>query len=312
MVKALGKAISGLPEYKCEEALEVDENAALTFVAWGDPQISCLSPLRSKRVYAACRDLKAMSGKFDALLILGDIAEYGARCEYKMMAHLLEEVRSRFDCVLAIPGNHDIRLKRYKKQLSRFNDFAKSIGARGFEGSYFSTAEIKGYTFVLMGADKTKFESSYLSDNQLELLDNALEGAEKGKPVFVLNHQPLKNTHGLPDTWLGKGDRRGAVGGQSDKLKAVLEKHRNTVYITGHLHLGTGRYNYEDYGAFKAVSVPTVGVINHGDFDIPSQGLVFSVYEDKIVVRSRLFANGRYVQGGVPCSTFEIPVEKAD
>ncbi len=125
----------------------------------------------------------------------------------------------------------------------------------------------------------------------------------------MLNHQALAHTNGLPITWLGKGDFRGTVGGQSDRIRAIFEKYKNVYYITGHLHYGTSKYNFEDYGAFKALSVPTVGVINHGDFPADAQGYIVSVYEDKIILRSRVFGEGRYVDPSYPGGYFEVPVD---
>ena len=94
-----------------------------------------------------------------------------------------------------------------------------------------------------------------------------------------------------------------------DKLRAIFEKHENVIYVTGHLHYCTSQYTYEDCGAFKAINVPTVGVINHGVFKPFSQGYVFEVFDNKIVCRSRVFADGKYTDPSVPNSTFEIPLK---
>ena len=103
-----------------------------------------------------------------------------------------------------------------------------------------------------------------------------------------------RSARGLQDA--GKGKCRGSVGWDSDKLRAVFEKFNNVIYITGHLHYGTSAYNYEDCGAFKAVNVPTVGVLNHGECSVNSQGFIFSVYEDRIIIRARAFADGEYIE----------------
>lgn len=292
-----------------ETAPEADKNANLNFIVWGDPQISCLSPLRSARVYSACRDIKNSESEFDALVMLGDITEYGAECEYRFTQRLLSPVADKFKNVFAVSGNHDIRLRNYKKQLKRFNDFLKSVknGRCSDNGRYFFSQYVGGYKFIMMGADRTAFEASYISDEQLAWLDRELlSEKDSNKPVFVFNHQPLKKTNGLPVTFLGKGKWRGSVGRESDKLREIFEKYDNVVFMTGHLHYCTSEYTYEDCGRFKAVSVPTVGVINHGEYNKFTQGYVISVYDNRILARSRLFGEGKYTDKAVNNAEFEI------
>ncbi len=310
MIKALSKVVEGgsIPMPDKKEVIEADENAELNFIAWGDPQISFISPLRSARVYAACRDVDNARGRFDALFLLGDITEYGAECEYKTAAYLINGINDKIDKVFAVSGNHDIRLRNYKKQLYRFNCFLSSIngGVKGSDEHYCFSYDLKGYKLIFLGADRTCFEGTHISKRQLVWLEKELNEADGSKPVFVFNHQALKGTNGLPMTWLGRGKWRGTVGWDNDRLRAVLEKRKNVIYITGHLHYGISEYTYEDLGNIKAVSVPTVGVLNHGPCDKLSQGIVFSVYNDKIVGKSRVFGEGRYVEDSVSNSAFTI------
>ena len=297
MVRALSKVLDSgdIPMPDGKEPIAANESADLNIIAFGDPQISFLSPLRSARFYAALKDIKQAKGNFDALILAGDIAEYGAWCEYRMTAHLIEPVAKRFSKILAVTGNHDIRIRNFRKQLERFRDFLGLIenAEKHGEDSYFFTTEIKGYKFIMLGADKNAFEDTYFSEKQLERLDRELDSTG-GKPVFVINHQPLKNTNGLPVSWMGKGSWRGSVGAQSDKLKAIFERHEKIIYITGHLHYGISAFNFEDYGSYKALSLPTVGVLNHGKNDKFSQGYVLTVKGNEITAKGRCFCEGRY------------------
>lgn len=310
MKNALDKAIknSSLPEHKDADPLKADKNAALSFVVWADPQISALSPLRALRVQHACRDFEGLNAEFDALLMAGDLAEYGSASEYAMLSYLLENVKSAFKNILAVGGNHDVRIRGFKKQIIRLRSFLLSFenGVPNPEDRYWFSTEIGGYKFILLGSDTNSFEGMRIKDEQLSFIKKELAGVDEGKPVFVLNHQPLKRTNGLPVTFLGRGKWRGSVGWESDKLREALSTHKNTVYITGHLHYCTSRYTYEDLGNIKAVNAPTVGVINHGPFKSYTQGLVFNVYDDKIIVRSRIFGEGEYASEGIENSEFEI------
>lgn len=300
----------GIPTPSDKDPIVLDESAKLNIIAWGDPQISSVSPLRSSRLSGACRDIANMQGKADVLMLLGDICEFGKEAEFRMTAGIINEVSDKYEHFLAVSGNHDIRLKDYKSQLERFNRFIKSVegGIAGPDTRYYFSTEINSYKFIMMGSDSAAFESSHISDRQIEWLDTEIASCG-GKPVFVLNHQTLKRTNGLPVTWLGKGSWRGSVGRSSDKIKAVFEKHKNVIFITGHLHYGVSQYNFEDYGAYKSLSLPTVGVLNHGNFSKNGQGYIISVYSDRIVMRARVFGDGKYVDKGIPNSYIEFALD---
>ena len=312
MEKQLSRMTASLEPHYAAEPIERSKEAKLTFVVWGDPQISALSPLRSYRVFNAVRDLENVKEPLDALVLCGDLAEYGAWCEYRFLAHLLEPAANKIKHVFAVSGNHDVRIRSYKTQLAKFNRFLGllSDGEQGPDDRYYFSKDVEGYKFIMLGADRNAFEASFLSDAQLEWIDAELtQNDGNSKPVFVFNHQPIKHTNGLPVTFLGRGKWRGSVGNESDKLRSIFEKHENVIYVTGHLHYCTSQYTYDDCGAFKAVSVPTVGVINHGAFKSFTQGYVFEVLDDRIVARSRVFADGKYTDESIPNHRFVIELK---
>ena len=320
MYEKLKKSLDNtLKNYSIIERSEKKEkiektDAPLSFIVWGDPQISRLSPLRAARVHYAVEDLKEYDGHFDSLILVGDLTEYGEKDEYEMLSYLLSPIADKFDSIFAVSGNHDVRLKEHKSQIKRFSHFLSGVknGVPNPEDRYWFSSDVKGYKFIMLGSDSATFEGTHLSDRQLNWLDNELKNSDKNKPVFVFNHQPLKNTNGLPKTFLGRGKWRGSVGWQSDKLRAVFEKYENVVYITGHLHYCTSEYTFEDCGSFKAINAPTVGVINHGPFKRFTQGLIFNVFEDRIEVRSRVFGEGKYVPDNIKNSKFVINIRKGE
>lgn len=312
MITAMNNALKtgAIPRPDKEDIIKVDDKANLSFVAWGDPQISSISPLRSARVYSACEDIRNSKGHFDALVLLGDITEYGMICEYKTMAYLLRLIQDKFSNILAVSGNHDIRLRNYYRQLHRFNRFLDYVpkSRKSNDFHYYHSCEIKGYKFIMLGANKTCFESTSIGERQLEWLKSELDSADEDKPVFVFNHQALDFTNGLPYTWLGEGVNRGGVGKDSEKLQKVLSSRKNVVFISGHIHYGVSQYTYEDLGNIKAINAPTIGVLNHGDYSKLAQGIVISVYDDKILCRCRVFGEGRWVDEERDNSSFVIPL----
>ncbi len=280
----------------------------LTFVVLGDPQVSNYMFARENSFYAACKDIARCDG-IDALVIAGDIVENGMKCEFRTVSRMLNELTEKVGRFFLIPGNHDVRFRPYKKQLARFRAFASSVkNAAVPEGpGYYHTFDYPCCKFIMMGTDRATMESAYISPAQLERLDKDISLAEaENKPAFVFNHQTLKLHNGLPYTWLGKGKWRGSIGRQSDDVKKIFEKHNNVIFVTGHLHWGINEFSYEDYGSYKSLSAPTVGAGNHGTFEYDTQGFVISVYEDKIVIRGRLFGERKFVDSSHPSGEIVI------
>ncbi len=292
------------------ERIVRDSEALFTFAAWGDPQIFHGSSSRTQKFAFACADIANMEGKLDAIAILGDIAEMGAECEYKMCADLLNGISDKFTDLLCVTGNHDIRIRDYKSQRNKFRDFVLSVKGGVFDndnGGYYFSRDYDCCRFILMGSDSNSFEGTNIGRAQRKWLDDEIGKAEKeGKIAFVLNHQTLKHSNGLPVTWGGNGKWRGSIGIQSDKIKDIFEKHNNVIFITGHLHYGFSVYSYEDCGCFKLLSLPTVGVVNHGSMNKDSQGYIISVYPDKITIRARLHMEGKWLNPKAQGAYIEI------
>lgn len=264
----------------------------MVFIAFGDPQISNYMFKRYPIFQAACEDFHNNNGSFDALLMAGDIAENGLAEEYQIVYDGISGLDCRY---IVSQGNHDIRLRSYKQSTERFTSFVNALNGDDAMKSFRHTETVNGYKFIILGADKTAFEANCIIDEQLEWLDNEI-AAENGKPVFVVVHQPLNYTHGLPDTWNSPVETAGGIGKSSEKLEEVLNKHNNVVFITGHLHSGFGEYSYEKIGNFHSVNLPSLCCNNDfGDYNEHGIGYVVEVSPEKAVFRARDFMQGKWV-----------------
>ena len=267
-----------LPELSTAEPIVKQPDALFTFAVFGDPQVSHYMFAREATFYATCRDLKTMPEPLDALCIVGDIAENGMSCEYRMVAKILNEVSDK------IPPQ---------------------------KGKYWFACDFDACRFLIMGSDRGSFEGAHISHRQLKWLESELTDAEEqNKPVFVMNHQPLKKTNGLPGAWQGVGSWRGSVGHRSEALRTVLSAHKNVFFLTGHLHQGVCPNSFEDYGSYKCLNVPTVGANNHGSCNALSQGYIISVFRDRVEMRARLFGTGEYVPEDIPNAFISVPLDK--
>ncbi len=278
-------------------------DAKLVFATVADPQVSNYMFDRYQSFQEACIDLRNAE-RLDAVVGIGDIAENGLAEEYQLAYDELAPIDTRF---IMATGNHDIRLRAYSQSTSRFYTFIdalngeETIADRVYsEGKFAYSEYVNGYKFIVMGSDKTEFEEAYISVEQLEWLDNEI-ATEKGKPVFVILHQPLKLTHNLPTTW-GNGTNKeaGSVGDQSDEIKATLAKHANdstVVLITGHLHAGFSQYSYQQIEGFHSVNVPALSIENKdGEEGGNGSGLTYivEVYDDEIFLRARNCRTGEW------------------
>ena len=282
------------------------EEVKLSFAAIADTQFAMFTPGRYPHFKATAEDLHNNNGAFDALILAGDITETGSVAEYQMVYDSL----SGLDCKYVFaPGNHDVRELTYGTAVDRYTNFINAVNGETVTDKFHYSTEVNGYKFIVIGTDDYQFEKSYLSDEQLAWLESEIAGAN-GNPVFVIGHQPLKKTHGLPATWrAGVLPDDGSIGDQSDEVTAILEKYPNVFFITGHIHTGLGEYTYETLGDSHLISLPSISISNYdGDYNKNGTGYVVEVYETEVVFRTRNYSSGEWV----PEHDLTIPLKAAE
>ena len=189
------------------------ENVNLAVVALADTHIR---PTGFSPYWLECgfEDIENSKIDFDSMLIVGDLSELGDAASYDILWETLE--KSPIEKILLSTGNHDIRLD-YENQTKLIMGKAAEYLDTTIEKPYYSY-DVNGYTFIVLGSDEWAFEKAVISEEQLAFIDSELERATKdGKPAFVVCHQPLEDTHGLPEVW-----ERGGIGAQSDEIKDIL------------------------------------------------------------------------------------------
>lgn len=268
------------------------DGVKLTFAAIADPQVSNYMLKRYPVFQESMMDMHAGKDALDAVIVAGDIVENGLAEEYQLVYDGLSGLGCRY---ILNAGNHDIRLRLYNQSKERFCAFSNALNNDESMNSFYFSEVVNGYRFIVMGSEKSTFEEAYFSDDQLKWLDDELKKDET-KPTFVIFHQPLKFTHGLPDTWNSPIDSAGSVGDQSDQVKDILTKHRNVILITGHLHTGFGKYTYETIGDLQMINLPSLCIENKdGEYNGPGIGYIVEVYDKEVVFRARDFSKGEWV-----------------
>ena len=268
------------------------ENVNLAVVALADTHIrpTGISPYNFD---CGIEDIENSGIDFDALLIAGDLSELGDDVSYELMWDSLN--KAEIENILLATGNHDIRVV-YDLRTEQIIDKTNSFLGTEIDKPYYSY-DINGYTFIVMGSDKQLLEKAFISDEQLAFIDSELERATKdGKPAFVMCHQPLENTHGLPEVW-----KNGGIGEQSDKVREILEKYKNVFFLNGHLHDGVYENSLEilnEENGVYSVNLPAYGRENdYGEFLQSGLGTYFEVYDDEVVFTARDFRAGKALEG---------------
>ena len=246
-------------------------------------------------------DAERSGADYDAMLMAGDIADWGFNSEYDRVFDVMDKQTSVPKLFLTM-GNHDVRVffKNSSKRVMEKVDKYLGIETKG--KTYYSY-DIKGYTFIVICTERRLLEKASLTKEQIDFLDRELARATKdGKPVFVMCHQAFKNTHGLPEVW-----KTGDMGEESDEVRAVMEKYRNVFFINGHLHGGIFEKTLEVLKAENNVySLSVPGYRKENNFGIKDCGTGYyaEVYDDRLVFTARKFISGEYLEGDY--TKFEI------
>ncbi len=264
------------------------DNVKLSFVTVSD--IHVMGDAFTKYNFESLfKDLDNSEETFNAVVFAGDLTEMGFNCEYDNFFDVLDNQNVTRNLIVAT-GNHDVRYA-YKKNKPIIMNKVEEYLDIDTNGESFYSYDINGYTFIVMGSEDQVFERAYISDRQLAFLDSELQRATKdGKPAFVICHQPLKNTHGLPEVW-----KTGDLGDQSQQVRDILTKYTNVFFINGHLHDGMYERSVETLSDnVYSVNLPTYGKTN--DFGVKDKGIGYfvEVYDDEVIFTGRNFQKGTY------------------
>lgn len=236
------------------------------------------------------KDLSNSEESFNAVVIAGDLVELGLGCEYENFFKVLDGQTVTKNLIIAT-GNHDVRYAYKKNKALIMNKVEEYLGI-DTKGESFYSYDVNGYTFIVMGTEKQVFERAYISDKQLAFVDSELQRATaEGKPAFVVCHQPLANTHGLPEEW-----KTGDLGEQSQQLRDILVKYKNIFFINGHLHDGMYDRSVEKLAdSVYSINLPTYGKSNDYGVEEKGTGYYVEVYDNQVIFTGRNFLEGRNV-----------------
>lgn len=238
----------------------------------------------------ALQQIKALAPNSKGIMHVGDVTDHGFPNEYAEFQRIWESHRSELPEMIMTTGNHDVGLGVWEDRIGRF------LFSTGTPGPYHAH-DIEGHRFIFLGTEKNLKIHCSLSQEQLRWLKIKLEEkAASGRPIFIFLHQPLKNTVA------GSYEEQQWHGVEEDEeLRAVLAGYPQAILFTGHTHweLEAGHTYYDRGGQLPAMmnAVSTAYLWTDEDqHKDGSQGLFVDVYENRVLVRGRDFANSEWVE----------------
>lgn len=271
---------------------EDEENIRFSFVAFADTHLPNREAAE-KNLKNVFEDASNAKSKIDAILMAGDIADYGTNNEYERFFRVFDGYKDKFRLFVTM-GNHDARLFFKKNTKIVINKIKEYLNIN--TGKIYYSYDINGYTVIVLCTEKRILEKAHISQEQIDFLDKELaRGTKQNKPVFVMCHQPFAETHGLPEVW-----KTGDMGEQNDRVRAVMEKYKNVFFVNGHLHGGVFEKVAETINAKNGVySVSVPGYRKPNNFGITDAGVGYycEVYDDRVIFKARNFLEGKNVEG---------------
>lgn len=171
----------------------------------------------------------------DALVLTGDMTDFGRAAEYRHLAELLSPLP--MPCYL-IPGNHDDR-----DQLRLSFPQHSYLGTEGFIQYAVQIGEVR---LLALDTAEAGQSAGRLCRTRLDWLAGQLELYRDEPVIIALHHPPFK-------TFVGHMDKIGLLEGATE-LEALVSRYPNVErVICGHLH----RTIYVRFGGTLASTAPS-------------------------------------------------------
>lgn len=166
----------------------------------------------------AVRSVLALRQPADAIVVTGDLSDFGRAAEYEHLQALLAPLQMP---LYLLPGNHDER-----EQLRRSFPTHTYLGTEGYVQYSVKVGPLR---LIALDTAETGKPHGRLCRERLDWLAAELDRCQ-GEPVVVaMHHPPFK-------TLIGHMDEIGLMEG-AQEMEAIIRRHPNVErIICGHLH----------------------------------------------------------------------------
>ena len=147
---------------------------------------------------------------YDAVLLSGDICEYGTEAEYRRVHDLLNE---RFGCpVIVTCGNHD-----------NLKELINGFGLTTVNGELFEVHQVNDVRIICLNSGNPEYNDGFISETSCELLEKELK-TEVPKTIIMTHHHLLSDQFSLP------------CARYPERLKDIIRDSSVMAVVTGHTH----------------------------------------------------------------------------
>ena len=236
-------------------------------------------PRQNTRLEAALEDM--WKRKVRHVILCGDLTNNGYSFQMKQVLTQLQEFPIH---VLAALGNHDL-YNIFSRTQNRIHPEYRKLLPRHAESIYFDQY-VEGIHFYILNSEQPSKNDMILSHKQVDWLLNGLKQDDKSKPVCIIAHQPLQDTHPRSEQHTGTQQQL-----TKDMLKAL---HPHIIFISGHLHNSFALCEVLAKNNLFLINLPSFVRIEHGDSQ-DQIGFHLRFYSDFLYLRTRDYKKGRWI-----------------
>lgn len=272
------------------ERFETTETPAMSFEVISDPHIQGTdrTSKNSANLIDALEDIEYLNPTSTAVLYPGDFTDGGKESEFKGFYDVIENFTPQGTESFVTLGNHDVRWQAggWEEAKARYLKYNKNIMG-DTDGRVYYDKWIDGYHFISLSTEMDLKDQATLSAEQLQWLDDKLsENDDPERPQFIIIHQAIKGTYDQADE---------DIIAESEAVKEILKKHKNTVMFTGHIHNGIDLISHVNYGYGTQVDVPSFYYSSFGS-KVNQVGYQVNVFDGgQIQIRLRDYKNDTFL-----------------
>ena len=236
-------------------------------------------PRQNEKLEAALEDI--WKRKVRHVAICGDLTNNGYPFQMKQVLTQLQEFPIH---ILPALGNHDL-YNLFSRTQNRIHPEYRKLLPRHAESIYFDRY-VEGVHFYILNSERPSKNDMILTKKQVDWLLNGLKQDDKNKPVCIIAHQPLQDTHVMSEDHTGTQQHL-----QVDMLKDV---HPHIIFISGHLHNSFALCEVLARRNLFLINLPSFVRIEHGDSQ-DQIGFHLRFYADFLYLRTRDYKTRRWI-----------------
>lgn len=287
-----------------------------------DVHVSTSADANAQGYVAAMEGMKDLNADTTiAFVNIGDNTQSGQASEYNAFYQLTAAKKPVDDAqTLILMGNHDVRGAdvggNWNADPSDPTKFPYWATAKNLyitnnapympesaRTTLYHTKELGGYTFIMLNTELGLKDAMYMSDAQLAWFEQTMKEAyekDPTKPIFIISHQALNDTHWRSNTLNGfDGVQTDGTGypyqtGKDWAVKAVMAKYPNGIFLSGHIHNGFGVASVVPRAYGVNVDVPSLNETENGVRD-RGVGYEVMIYGGYVAFRARNFITNTWL-----------------